>query len=392
MFSAFEESSEKESDSVAITEETVDEQTSISVEVENLEDSVKAQIESNVTEVSAEETTEVVVSTSENDEEVELTIEVDQETRNISIAEEVLTHEQTCETVVEVLEKEEETVEVGEEITQEDAAEEKQIAVGAEEVETNEEDFEVDMTSSEVIQEEDSVDIDIAEENETVDIDVEFEQKDEEIASLSVTVDEIGVAMEEETVHYKSISVSEIADETDQVDLTFSHLEINLDMFVTADESTEVQITSREDSFEEELDEDLTEPSTVRVVETPSWNTSFVRDEQVKVGEEVTQETATEETELEVGAEEMERSKEDFEVEMTSSEIAQDEESVDIEMESGSQNSDSAADDAMIDMDSFSEETDHTEQFQLKISEDSESATTITNVRDTFEETVFEQG
>ena len=112
----------------------------------------------------------------------------------------------------------------------------------------------------------------------------------------------------------------------------------------------------------------------------------------VETAEEVIQGPENEETELEIGAEEMERSKEDFEVEMTSSEVAQDEESVDIEMESGSQNSDSAADDAMIDMDSFSEETDHTEQFQLKISEDSESATTITNVRDTFEETVFEQG
>ena len=39
-------------------------------------------------------------------------------------------------------------IEVGEEVTREDATEEMQIAVGAEEVETSEKDFEVDMTTS----------------------------------------------------------------------------------------------------------------------------------------------------------------------------------------------------------------------------------------------------
>ena len=72
--------------------------------------------------------------------------------------------------------------------------------------------------------------------------------------------------------------------------------------------------------------------------------------------------------------------------------MAQDEESVDLDVESGSQKSDTAAEDVMVDMDTFSEETDNEEQFQLKIMEDSESANTVSNVQSTFEEADVEQG
>ena len=109
----------------------------------------------------------------------------------------------------------------------------------------------------------------------------------------------------------------------------------------------------------------------------------------------MTREDATEEMQIAVGAEEVETSEKDFEVDMTTSEVAQDEESVDLDVESGSrgsQKSDTAAEDVMVDMDTFSEETDNEEQFQLKIMEDSESANTVSNVQSTFEEADNEQG
>ena len=80
-------------------------------------------------------------------------------------------------------------IEVGEEVTREDATEEMQIAVGAEDVETSEKDFEVYMTTSEVAQDEESVDLDVksgsqksetAAEDVMVDMDTFSEETDNE--------------------------------------------------------------------------------------------------------------------------------------------------------------------------------------------------------------------
>ena len=74
-------------------------------------------------------------------------------------------------------------IEVGEEVTREDATEEMQIAVGAEEVETSEKDFEVDMTTSEVAQDQNAAEVVFSSE-ETDDKEVELSVIDDNVEEM----------------------------------------------------------------------------------------------------------------------------------------------------------------------------------------------------------------
>ena len=244
---------------------------------------------------------------SENSLEVEIETK-DEETQNMSLTfddMEANADESTLFTLQSVEERKEQAIVATE--LEEDAESEKSLDVEIELEEKNEESenmslsidemetsadeqLVVSLQSVEEQKEEDLVAVETENETEESDekpseVDVEIQEKDEEIDEMSFSIDEMNVTNDdddEETV----FTLQSVEEKFEHLDLSLQQLDVDLDIFATSDENSEMQFTIGEDSTEEFCEEDLMEPSTVPVVETPTWNTAFVKPEVAKKSDE----------------------------------------------------------------------------------------------------------